>query len=115
MKNYEQIDSFEKVLAFKGETIEQFNERTKGMEADTVGYEKVKAIAFAMNGGRHVTSGYVPWFYNPNRSVAGFSYYGFVYDRDSSNVSARHLIEDRAAAIFAGKTFPNEYSQYING
>lgn len=115
MENYKQLDSFEKVLAVKGETIEQFNERTKGLDADTVGYEKVKAIAFAMNGGKHVTEGYYPWFRNPNRSVAGFSYFGYFYDVAYSIVGARHLMEDSDAAIYAGKTFPNEYSEYING
>ena len=40
--DYRQIDSFEKVLEFKGETMEQFQERTKGMDVDTIGYEKVK-------------------------------------------------------------------------
>ena len=72
--DYRQIDSFEKVLEFKGETLEQFQERTKGMDVDTVGYEKCKAIVFALNGGKHVKQGYYPWFYNPNRSSASFSY-----------------------------------------
>ena len=33
--DFRQIDSFEKVLEFKGETLEQFQERTKGMDVDT--------------------------------------------------------------------------------
>lgn len=113
--NYTEINTFEKVLAFKGETLQQFNERTKGMDSDTVGYEKVKAIAFAMNGGKHVTSGYTPWFCNPNRSVAGFSFLVLDYDYDISYVGSRLLIKDKQAAIFAGETFPIEYSQFING
>lgn len=56
--DFRQIDSFEKVLEFKGETLEQFQERTKGMDVDTVGHEKVKAIVFALNGGKHVKEGY---------------------------------------------------------
>lgn len=112
--DYRQIDSFEKVLQFKGETLEQFQERTKGMDVDTVGYEKCKAIVFALNGGKHVKEGFYPWFYNPNRSSVSFSYldYFCVYGRAA--VGARLLLVDRPTAIFAGKTFPKEYSQFIN-
>lgn len=112
--DYKQIDSFEKALEFKGETLEQFQERTKGMDVDTVGYEKVKAIAYALNGGKHVKEGYYPWFYNPNRSSVGFSYDDCACDYGIARVGARHLLEDRKRAIYAGETFPKEYSQFIN-
>lgn len=113
--DYKEINSFEKVLQVKGETLEQFQDRTKSLDVDTVGYEKVKAIAFALNGGKHVTEGYYPYFYNPNRSSVGFSSYDFDYDDDDAYVGARHLMLDRQRAIYAGKTFPIEYSQFING
>ena len=112
--DYRQIDSFEKVLQFKGETMEQFQERTKGLDVDTVGYEKVKAIVFALNGGKNVKRGYYPWFYNPNRSSVSFSYYGYCYGHDDALVGARLLLEDSQVAIYAGNTFPKEYSQFIN-
>lgn len=112
--DYKNIDSFEKVLEFKGETLEQFQERTKGMDVDTAGFEKCKAIVFALNGGKHVKEGFYPWFYNPNRSSVGFSYYGYLYGSDFAVVSARLLLVDRPTAIYAGKTFPRDYSQFIN-
>ena len=112
--DYRQIDSFEKVLEFKGETMEQFQERTKGLDVDTVGYEKVKAIVFALNGGKNVKQGYYPWFYNPNRSSVSFSCHGYYSDNDYAAVGARLLLEERQVAIYAGKTFPREYSQFIN-
>jgi hypothetical protein len=111
--NYQEINTFEKVLAFKGETTEQFNQRTAGMEPDEVGYQKCKAIAFAMNGGKHVTKGYEIWFFNPNKSASGFSFHVVVCDVGSA-VGSRLLIENREAAKFAGKTFPKEYSLFIN-
>ncbi|AIM37410.1 hypothetical protein KO02_12460 [Sphingobacterium sp. ML3W] len=113
--DYKQIDTFEKVLESKGETMEQFQERTKSLDIDTVGYEKVKAIAFALNGGKHVKEGYYPWFYNPNRSAVGFSCFDYDYDLGRASVGARHLLIDSERARYAGKTFPLEYSQYING
>ena len=98
--DYRQIDSFEKVLEFKGETLEQFQERTKGMDVDTVGYEKCKAIVFALNGGKHVKQGYYPWFYNPNRSSASFSYYDYFYDCDNAVVGARRSVDTPEKAIY---------------
>ncbi|WP_185213785.1 hypothetical protein [Sphingobacterium mizutaii] len=112
--DYRQIDSFEKALEFKGETLEQFQERTKGMDVDTVGYEKCKAIVFVLNGGKHVKEGFYPWFYNPNRSSVSFSYVVYCYVGDNAVVGARLLLVDRPTAIYAGKTFPKEYSQFIN-
>lgn len=113
--DYKKIDTFEKVLEFNGETLEQFNNRTIKMAPDTYGYEKVKAIVLAMNGGKNVTSGYWPYFWNPNRSAVGFSYSGYDYDGDHAAVGARLLMIDRERAIYAGKTFTKEYSEYING
>lgn len=112
--DYRQIDSFEKVLEFKGETMEQFQKRTKGLDVDTVGYEKVKAIVFALNGGNNVKQGYYPWFYNPNRSSASFSCYDYYCGNDCASVGACLLLEERQVAIYAGNTFPKEYSQFIN-
>ncbi|OYD44306.1 hypothetical protein CHU00_17510 [Sphingobacterium cellulitidis] len=112
--DFRQIDSFEKALEFKGESLEQFQERTKGMDVDTVGYEKCKAIVFALNGGKHVKQGYYPWFYNPNRSSASFSYFVYHFGSAGAVVGARLLLVDRPTAIYAGETFPKEYSQFIN-
>lgn len=111
--NYKKLKSFEDCLSIKGETLEHFQERTKGMDADTVGYEKCKVIVFAINGGKHVKRGYYPYFYNTNRSVAGFSYCD-CGDGDSA-VGARFLLETAKQAEYAGKTFTNEYSEHING
>ncbi|AIM38072.1 hypothetical protein KO02_16305 [Sphingobacterium sp. ML3W] len=113
--DYREINTFEKALEVKGETLDQFNERTKGMDIDTVGYEKVKVIVFALNGGKHVNLGYFPWFYNPTGSSSSFSCYGYDFGHDCAGVGARHLLVDSERAKFAGKTFPVEYSQYING
>lgn len=112
--DYKQIDSFEKALEFKGETVEQFNERTKNMETDIKGLEKIHVIVFALNGGEHLKSGYYPWFYNPNRSSVGFSYRDFNYGNGNADVGARQLLKTSELARYAGRTFPNEYSQYIN-
>ncbi|TWI22174.1 hypothetical protein [Sphingobacterium siyangense] len=112
--DYKQINTFEKALEFKGETLEQFNERTKGMDIDTIGYEKVKAIVFALNGGKHVKRGYYPWFYNPTGSSSSFSYDDSAYDYDFAGVGARQLLKTSELARYAGRTFPLEYSQYIN-
>lgn len=113
--DYKKLTSFEDCLKIKGETLEQFQERTNGMDADTVGYEKCKAITFAINGGKHVKRGYYPYFYNPNHSVAGFSYGDYFYAHDYSVVGARLLLETPQQAEYAGETFPNEYSEHING
>mgnify|MGYP001187705858 CR=1 FL=1 len=112
--DYTQINTFEKVLEVKGETLEQFQERTKDMDVDTAGYEKVKAIAFALNGGKHIKKGYFPWFYNPTGSSRSFSVYDYLYDLGDACVGSRHLMIDSERAIYAGETFPSEYSQYIN-
>ncbi|AIM38294.1 hypothetical protein KO02_17580 [Sphingobacterium sp. ML3W] len=113
--DYKQIDTFEKVLEFNGETLEQFNNRTVKMAPDTYGYEKVKAIVLAMNGGKNVTSGYWPYFWNPNGSAVGFSFRAYFYDIVFAFVGARLLMIDHERAIYAGKTFTKEYSEYING
>jgi hypothetical protein len=113
--DYKEINTFEKALEVKGETLDQFNERTKGMDIDTVGYEKVKVIVFALNGGKHVNRGYFPWFYNPTGSSSSFSHCDCNAGGDHADVGARHLLLDSERAKFAGKTFPLEYSQYING
>lgn len=112
--DYRNIDSFEKALEFNGETMEQFQARTRGMDVDTVGYEKCKAIAFALNGGKHVNKGFYPWFYNPNRSSVGFSFGVCICDLDCALVGARLLLVDSPTALYAGNTFPREYSQFIN-
>ncbi|SMG35758.1 hypothetical protein [Sphingobacterium psychroaquaticum] len=112
--DFKQINTFEKALEFKGETLEQFNERTKGMDVDMKGLEKIHVIVFALNGGKHVKEGYYPWFYNPNRSSVSFSFNVFNYDSDHAFVCARQLLETRELARYAGDTFPLEYSQYIN-
>lgn len=112
--DYTKINTFEKALEVKGETLNQFNERTKGMDVDTVGYEKVKVIVFALNGGKHVKRGYYPWFYNPTGSSRSFSSFDYDYDRGDARVGARHLLIDSDRAEFAGETFPKEYSQFIN-
>jgi len=113
--NYKKIDTFEKVLEFNGETMEQFNNRTIKMAPDTFGYEKVKAIVLAMNGGKNVTSGYFPLFWNPNRSAVRFSYSDYKFVIGHSSVSCRLLIIDAKRTIYAGETFGKEYSEYING
>ncbi|MGJ1305153.1 hypothetical protein [Sphingobacterium multivorum] len=112
--DYTQINTFEKALEFKGETLEQFNDRTKGMDIDMKGLAKIHVIVFALNGGKHVKRGYYPWFYNPNRSSSSFSFYDYDYDIDDAGVGARQLLETRELARYAGRTFLLEYSQYIN-
>lgn len=112
---YEQITTLEQALEFKGETLTQFNKRTKGLEVDTIGYEKLKVIVWAINGGENIKEGYWPHFYNPNRSSVEFSCNGYDYALDDvSGVGACLLFEDPDHAIYAGKTFPKEYSQFIN-
>lgn len=112
--DYTQINTFEKALEFKGETLEQFNDRTKGMDIDMKGLAKIHVIVFALNGGKHVKRGYYPWFYNPNRSSSSFSYIDYYFDYDYAYVGARQLLETRELARYAGRTFLLEYSQYIN-
>lgn len=112
--DYKQIDSFEKALEFKGETLEQFNERTKTMETDMKGLEKVHVIVWALNGGENVKEGYYPLFWNPERSSSSFSFIVFYFDGVRAAVGARQLLKTREMARYAGKTFPKEYSQYIN-
>jgi hypothetical protein len=112
--DYKQIDIFEKVLEANGETLEQFNNRTQGMSIGTRGYEKVKLIAKAMNGGINVTEGYYPYFLNPNRAVTGFSYHVYFYDDGYACVSTCILMTDSERAVYAGETFAKEYSEYIN-
>lgn len=112
--DYTQIDTFEKALEFKGETLEQFNERTKGMDIDMKGLAKIHVIVFALNGGKHVKRGYYPWFYNPNGSSSSFSYYDYYCGVGGAYVGARQLLETKELARYAGRTFPLEYSQYIN-
>jgi hypothetical protein len=113
--DYKEINTFEKVLAANGETLEQFNNRTIKMAPDAFGYEKVKLIVRAMNGGKNVTSGYYPCFFNPNRSSIGFSCEVSYYDGDNALVCGRLLMIDSERSVFAGITFHKEYSEYING
>lgn len=112
--DYKEIDTFEKVLQHNGETMEQFNNRTI-VSHDTLGYEKVKSIVLAINGGVNVTEGYYPWFYNPNRSAIGFSFEDAYYGDGHIDIITNLFMIDRERAIFAGEMFLMEYSEYING
>lgn len=114
LKPQDLFGSFADILAFHNETAEQFAERTKHDTVDERGYKKCKMIVFAMNGGKHVTEGYYPWFYSAG-SGSGFSYYDFYYDSVFSFVGSRLLFEESSNAIYAGKTFLAEYSEHING
>jgi hypothetical protein len=106
--------SFDDILAFHNETADQFAERTKNDTVDERGYKKCKMIVFAMNGGKHVTKGYYPWF-NSAGSGSGFSYDDCGYDYGHSFVGSRLLFEESSNAIYAGKTFLTEYGEHING
>lgn len=112
--DYKQIKTFEQALEFKGETLEQFNERTKGMDVDMKGLAKIHVIVFALNGGEYVKQGYYPWFYNPSGSSRSFSVLAYRYVYDLAVVGARQLLKTSKLALYAGETFPNEYSEYIN-
>lgn len=114
LKPQDLFKTFADILTFHGETAEQFAERTKYDTVDERGYKKCKMIVYAMNGGKHVTEGYYPWF-NSTGSGSGFSFFGCIYVNAFSTVGSRLLFEDSSHATYAGKTFLAEYSEHING
>ena len=114
MKITDKIKSFEDALAANGETLEQFNERTKNDTPDEVGYKKVKAIVLALNEGETVKSGYWPWFRRVSSGV-GLSYDVYVYDYVFAAVGSRLLLKSSSLARYAGEQFPAEYKEWIDG
>lgn len=110
----EKIKSFEDALAANGETLDQFNERTKNDTPDEVGYKKIKAIVLALNEGETVKSGYWPWFRRVSSGV-GLSFYACDYDVGSAFVGSRLLLKSSSLARYAGEQFPAEYKEWIDG
>lgn len=94
----EKIKTFQDVLDYNGETLEQFNERTKNDSPDEVGHKKCKAIVLALNEGENVTSGYYPWF-NAARSASGFSFDVCDYDHGGSLVGSRLLLKEPRKSV----------------
>lgn len=116
MATKSKIKTFEDALAYNGETIEQFNERTKSMSPDTVGYEKIKSIVLALNEGENVKRGYYPWFWKEEQgSGVGLSFYDGGYAYDCASVGARLLFKTSELATYAGQQFIREYDEHING
>lgn len=114
MKITDKIKSFEDALAANGETLEQFNERTKNDTPDEVGYKKVKAIVLALNEGETVKSGYWPWFRRVSSGV-GLSYDVCGRDGGYAYVGSRLLLKSSSLARYAGEQFPAEYKEWIDG
>lgn len=114
MNSTDKIKSFEDALAANGETLEQFNERTKNDTPDEVGYKKVKAIVLALNEGETVKSGYWPWFRRLSSGV-GLSCYVYVLDGVYANVGSRLLLKSSSLARYAGEQFAAEYKEWIDG
>ena len=110
----DKIKSFKDALAANGETLEQFNERTKNDTPDEVGYKKVKAIVLALNEGETVKSGYWPWFRRVSSGV-GLSFIDFVIVVGIALVGSRLLLKNSSLAIYAGEQFAAEYKEWIDG
>ena len=110
----EKIKSFEDALAANGETLDQFNERTKNDTPDEVGYKKIKAIVLALNEGETVKSGYWPWFRRVSSGV-GLSCGDDGHVSGFASVRSRLLLKSSSLARYAGEQFPAEYKEWIDG
>lgn len=116
----ELIKTFEDALSYNGETINSFNERTKGFAPHKVAQEKLEAIVLALNEGvvlkyDGVTRLYYPWFRVNAGSGSGFSYDGYVCVAGRSAVGSRLCFKTSDLAIYAGKQFTAIYEAYLNG
>lgn len=114
MNSTDKIKSFEDALAANGETLEQFNERTKNDTPDEVGYKKVKAIVLALNEGEIVKSGYWPWFRRVSSGV-GLSFCDYDVGCGNAAVGSRLLLKSSSLARYAGEQFTAEYKEWIDG
>jgi len=90
-----------------------------GITGHQLYYQKIVLIAKALNEGWVPDWGnsseykYRPWFDMGGTSGSRFSYFDFDYDDSISCVGSRLCFKTRALAEFAGKTFINEYKDFM--
>lgn len=113
----DRIKTFEDALEYTGETIENFNLRTKNLVPHKLAQEKIEVIVLALNEGKVMkydgtTRLYYPYF---NVESSGFSFDGCYYLNSISSVSSRLCYRSADLAIYAGKQFTALYEIYLNG
>lgn len=112
----DRIKTFEDSLEYNGETLKQFEARTKNLDARKVVLEKLESITLALNEGKIMkydgsTNLYYPFF---EVSRSGFSFYGYRYTYSSSRVSSRLCFVESRLAVYAGKQFTELYEIWLN-
>lgn len=113
----ELIKSWEDVLAYNGETQEQFDHRTQFDDQNDKDIKVWKAICLALNEGELLkydgkTHLYFPYLYSAG-SGSGFSFYDCTYDDSFSYVGSRLCLKESRLAIHAGKTFTPQLKAYL--
>lgn len=120
MNTTKRPETLEEALAYNGETMEQFNARTVHDDDNEKAYKELKAVSFALNGGKvrdyKDTSipGYVPVF-TAVGSRSGFSFSDYVFVYSDSVVGARLRVNDPETARYFGTQFISTWDRYING
>jgi hypothetical protein len=107
------IQTFEDALAWKGETLARFNERTKHLTPGKISQERIELFADALRNGKALTikdKWYCPYF---RRSGSGFSYHVYGYDDVFSCVGSRLCVDTAENAIHLGKVMIADYTIYM--
>lgn len=105
----DRVNGLSDALAEIGETVESFNERTKGMSLDNIGNEECKVWAKALNEGWEPNwrdrdqPKYYPYHeVIETGSGLGLAYH-FICTFFTTSVGSRHLFKSKELAIHAGK------------
>ena len=117
--HFSDIDSFQDALDFRGETLDQFNNRTQFDDDVQKAGKELEVLAFAIRGGKPLGTKKgdrwcYPWF-NAKRSSVGFSFGGFHYGHAASGVGSRLCVNDSDEAKYFGEKFLPVWDRYING
>lgn len=118
----DRVKSLPDALAETGETIEEFNERTKGLSLDNRGNEECKVWAKALNEGweadwaDHNQPKYYPR-HEVVRNCSGFglSYHAYDCTVSHTNVGSRLRYKSAELAIHAGKHAISSYERLLLG
>ncbi len=113
--SYTDIKSLGDALAYLGETMDSFEQRTAFDDDAQKAYKELEVICQAVRQGNELSDfWYYPWFTSINSSL-GFSYCDFGYGSAGAIVGSRLCTETSEKAEYVGRTFVAIYDRYING
>jgi len=115
----ERITTLEAALAYNGKTQERFDWETERDTDQQKATKELEEIALALREGKELEMGarwYYPWMRKPVAAGSGsrFSYDGYDYVSDDSDVGARLSVDTSEKAIYMGKQFPSIYTRHLS-